>query len=148
MYSFAFAVIPKILDFILKKWLPIYDSIYCPSLATTFFHLSVNCRIPSRKWVHYNNPKRRKSWGECPDMPQHRRTDRIFTVPRLCSAFGGTSSVWCIISCWNQVILSQGIVFKRNWCVWAEHWRKNGYSTKRDTTKLSSSMIMLGHSYK
>ena len=40
---------PKNWGFILKKWLPIYDSKYCPSPATTFFHLSVNCWIPSRK---------------------------------------------------------------------------------------------------
>ena len=26
--------------------------------------------------------------GECPDMPPRRRPDRMFTVPRLCSAFG------------------------------------------------------------
>ena len=39
----------KIWGFILKKWLPIYDSKYCPLLATTFFHLFGNCRIPSRK---------------------------------------------------------------------------------------------------
>ena len=39
----------KIWGFILKKWLPIYDSKYCPSLATTFFYLFGNFRIPSRK---------------------------------------------------------------------------------------------------
>ena len=31
--------------------------------------------------------------GECPGTPPRRRPGRIFTVPRLCSAFGGTSSV-------------------------------------------------------
>ena len=31
--------------------------------------------------------------GECPDMPSRRRSDRIFTVPRLFSAFVGTSSM-------------------------------------------------------
>ena len=74
---------------------------------------------------------------ECPDMPPPWRPDRIFTMSRLCSAFGGTSSVWCIISCWNRVKPSQGIRIERNWCVWAEHW-------KRNTTKLSSSITMLG----
>ena len=78
-------------------------------------------------------------------MPPRRRPDRTFTVPRLCSAFGGTSSVWCIMSCWNRVEPSQGISIERNWCVWAEHCRKNGHSIKKDTTKLSSSMTMLGH---
>ena len=34
--------------------------------------------------------------GERPGMPPHRRPDRIFAVPRLCSAFSGTSLVWCI----------------------------------------------------
>ena len=47
--------------------------------------------------------------GECPDMPPCRGPDRKFTVPRLCSEFCGSSSVWCIISCWNQVKPSQGI---------------------------------------
>ena len=78
-------------------------------------------------------------------MPPRRRPDRTFTVPRLCSAFGGTSSVWCVMSCCNRMKLSQGISIERNWCVWAEHWRRNSHSTKRGTTKLSSSMIMLGH---
>ena len=82
---------------------------------------------------------------ECPDMPPCRRTDRIFTVLRLCPAFSRTSSVWCIMSCWNRVKPSQGICIVRNWCVWAEHWRKNGHSAKRDTTKLSSSITMLDH---
>ena len=76
---------------------------------------------------------------ECLDMPPRRWLDRIFTVPRLCSAFGETSSVWWIMSCWNGVKLSQRIAIARNWCVWAEHWWRNGHSTKRDTTKLSSS---------
>ena len=39
MYNFASAVFfPKF--FIVKNWLYIYDSKYCPSLATTFSHLS------------------------------------------------------------------------------------------------------------
>ena len=66
-------------------------------------------------------------------------------VPRLCSTFGGTSLMWCIISCLNRVKPSQGIGIERIWCVWAELWRKKGHSTKRDTTKLSSSMTMHRH---
>jgi len=31
----------EIRGFIVKNWLYIYDSKYCPSLTTTFFHLSV-----------------------------------------------------------------------------------------------------------
>ena len=83
--------------------------------------------------------------GECPGMPPRRLPDRIFTVPRLCSACIGTSSERCIMSCWNRVKSSQGISIERNWYVWAEHWRRNGHNIKRDTTKLSSSMTMLGH---
>ena len=64
----------------------------------------------------------------------------VFTVPTLCSAFGGTSSVWCIMNCWNRVKRSQRIGIKCNWCVWAEHWRWNAYNTKGDTTKLSLSI--------
>ena len=63
--------------------------------------------------------------GECPDMPPRWRPDRIFTMLRLCSAFGGTSSVWCIISCWNRMELSQGIGIEHNWCVWAEYQKKH-----------------------
>ena len=40
---------PKIWGFVLKKLLSIYDSKYSTSLATTFFHLTGNCWIPSRK---------------------------------------------------------------------------------------------------
>ena len=50
---------------------------------------------------------------ECPDMPPRRRPDRIFTVPRLCSEFSGTSSVWCIMSCWNRVKPSETITEDR-----------------------------------
>ena len=39
----------EIRDFIVKNWLYIYDSKYCPSLATTFSHLSGSVRIPRRK---------------------------------------------------------------------------------------------------
>ena len=53
--------------------------------------------------------------GECPEMLSRRRPNRIFTVPRLCSAFRGTSSVWCIMSCWNRVKPSQGIGIEHNW---------------------------------
>ena len=82
--------------------------------------------------------------GKCPDMPSRLRPDQTFMVQRLCSTFGGTSSVWCIMSCWNRVKPSQGISIERNWCIRAEHWRRNGHNTKRDTTRLSSSMTILG----
>jgi len=39
----------EIRDFIVKNWLYIYDSKYCPSLATTFSHLSGSIRILRRK---------------------------------------------------------------------------------------------------
>ena len=55
-----------------------------------------------------------ENYGECPDMPLHRRPDRISTVPRLCSAFSGSSSMWCIMSCWNRVKPSQGIGIECN----------------------------------
>ncbi|GFT04295.1 mariner Mos1 transposase [Trichonephila clavipes] len=43
------------------------------------------------KWVRYDNPKRRKSWDILAILPR-RRPNRIFTVPRSCSVFGGTRS--------------------------------------------------------
>jgi len=39
----------EIQGFIVKNWLYIYDSKYCPSLVTTFSHLSGSIRIPRRK---------------------------------------------------------------------------------------------------
>jgi len=39
----------EIRGFIVKNWLYIYDSKYCPSLAITFSHLSGSVRIPHRK---------------------------------------------------------------------------------------------------
>jgi len=39
----------EIRGFIIKNWLYIYDSKYCPSLVTTFSHLSGSVRIPCRK---------------------------------------------------------------------------------------------------
>ena len=80
-----------------------------------------------------------ENYKEYPERPLRRRPHRISTVPRLCSAFGRTSSVWCIMNCWNRVKPLQEIDIERIWCVWAEHWKRNGHSTKRDTTKLSSS---------
>ena len=39
----------EIRGFTVKNWLYIYNSKYCPSLATTFSHLSGSVRIPRRK---------------------------------------------------------------------------------------------------
>jgi len=39
----------EIRGFIIKNWLYIFDSKYCPSLATTFSHVSGSVRIPRRK---------------------------------------------------------------------------------------------------
>ena len=78
-------------------------------------------------------------------IAENRRMGRIFTLPSLCFVFGWTRSGWCIMSCWKRVKPSQGIGIERNWCLWVEHWRRNGHSTKRDMTKLSSSMTTLGH---
>ena len=50
-----------------------------------------------------------------------------------------------LLSCCHRVKPWQVTSIERNWCVWGEHWRRNGYSTMRYTTKLSSSMTVLGH---
>ena len=83
--------------------------------------------------------------GKFPEMSPRQQPYRIFTVPRLCYAFGRTSLVWCINSCCNRVKPSQEIIIEHNWCVGADHWRKNDYSTQRYMEKLSSSMTMLSH---
>ena len=48
--------------------------------------------------------------GECPDMPSSRWPDRIFTVPRLCSVFGGSSSVY-----YELLIPSETIIIWKRW---------------------------------
>jgi len=51
------------------------------------------------KWIHYDNPKKRKSWGS----PSHTSTSiepsRIFMEKNSCCVFGGISLVSCIMSC-------------------------------------------------
>ena len=55
MYNFASAVFLKIWGFILKKWLPIYDSKYCPSLATTFFRFLTIVGYYLEKTMHLHD---------------------------------------------------------------------------------------------
>ena len=62
-----------------------------------------------------------ENYRELLDMPPRWRPDRIFTMPRLCSAFGGTTSRWYIMSYWNRVKPSQGIGIKWNYCIWVEN---------------------------
>jgi len=52
VYNFASVVFSEIRSFIVKNWLYIYNSKYCPSLVTTFSHLSGSVRIPRRKNCH------------------------------------------------------------------------------------------------
>ena len=68
---------------------------------------------------------------------------RIFTLRRLCCIFGGTRSVFFIMSCWNQTKPSLENVIERNWYVWAEHCAKNGHNTSRGTKKWFYSMTTL-----
>ena len=65
--------------------------------------------------------------GECPDMPPRQRPDRIFTVPRLCTTFGGTSSV---LLCYGLLKPSE---------------TTTGDRCRKQLKKLSSSMTLLGH---
>ena len=66
-------------------------------------------------------------------------------VQCFCFAFGRISWVKFIMSCSNQLKPSQQIAINYNWCVWAEHWRKNGCYTSRDTIKGYCNMTMLGY---
>ena len=49
------------------------------------------------------------------------------------------------MSCSNWPQPLQKIAINYHWCVWAEHWRKNGHYTSRDMTKWFCNMTMLGH---
>ena len=78
-------------------------------------------------------------------MHQHRWQSRISMVPSFCSVFGGISWVSFILSCSNRTKPSRKIGIDYISCVWAEHWRKNGQYTSRDTTKWFRSMTTLRH---
>ena len=73
-------------------------------------------------WVLYQFPKRRKSRG----IPGHVSTSTA--RPNI----HGAKVMLCIW--WDQLVV-----------VYYEHWRRNGHSTKKDMTKLCSSMTMFGH---
>ena len=100
--------------------------------------------LNAKKWVPYDNTKRIKSWG----MPEHASTSTA--RPNIHRA----KIMLCIWS--DQLGVSYyellkpsktitGVGIERNICVCAEHRRRNGHRTKRDTTKLSFSMTMPDH---
>ena len=72
-----------------------------------------------------------KNHGECPDMPPRRRSDWIFMVPRLCSA----ETEW---NHHRRSVSSPIDAFKPS-------IEEETATVLRVTTKLSSSMKMLGH---
>jgi len=55
--------------------------------------------IDDKKWIYYDNPKRRKSWIK--SMYQHPRQSQISMPPSLCSVFDGISRVSHTMSCSN-----------------------------------------------
>ena len=65
------------------------------------------------KWIHYDNSKRKKSWGT-PAMHQHRRPSQTSMARSSCCVFGGTSSAWYIMSCCNRVKPSQELATEHN----------------------------------
>ena len=77
--------------------------------------------------------------GVSPAMHQHRLQSRIFMVRSFCSAFGG------IICVYERLKPTETITGDYNWCVWAEHWKKNIRYMSKHTTKLFYHMTTLGH---
>jgi len=58
-----------------------------------------------KKWIHYDNPKKRKSWGPGHlAMLQHRQPSRIFMEKNSCCVCGRISLVSCIMNCSNETI--------------------------------------------
>ena len=70
-----------------ERCLFVYEQLLERQRRKGFLHRIV---IGDEKWVPYDNPKRRKSWGI--SMLPCRWPNRIFTAPRSCFIFGGTSS--------------------------------------------------------
>ena len=78
-------------------------------------------------------------------MHQHRRQSQISMVRSFCSALYGISWAQFIMSCSNRSKPPREIAIDYNWYVWAEHWKKNGHCTSRDTTKGLCNMWTLEH---
>jgi len=53
------------------------------------------------KWIHYDNPKKRKSWGP-PGHASTSTTKSNIHGKNSCCVFGGISLVSCIMSCSNR----------------------------------------------
>ena len=99
------------------------------------------------KWIHYDNPKRRKSWG----VPGHASTSTA--KPNIY----GSKVMLCIW--WDQLGVVYYELLKPTEIItgdryrtqlmrlsnWAEHWKTNGRNTTRDTIKWFCSMNARSH---
>jgi len=97
--------------------------------------------VTDEKWIHYDNPKKRKSWG--PSSHASTSTAKPNMEKNSCCVFGGISLVYYENS--NQTRPLLGLSTEHNWWDWAEHSRKNAPTTTPGMIKLFSCMIMLDH---
>ena len=65
----------------------------------------------SEKWIHYDNSKKRKSWGP---LLQHRQPSQIFMEKNLYCVFGEISLVSCIMNCSNRMRPLLGLSTEHN----------------------------------
>jgi len=79
----------------------------------------------NEKWILYDNPKRKK-YEQIPANPQHRSQSSNASERWFCSAFGGISRAWFIMSCWNWVKqLLRWLVPTSINLPWARNWNEN-----------------------
>ena len=82
-----------------------------------------------------------------PAIHQHGQQSRISMGRSFCTASGEISWVLLIMSRSNWRKQSRQIAIDYYWCVWADHWSKNGRYTSRDATKWFCNMTTLGHMF-
>ena len=84
------------------------------------------------KWIHYDNPKKRKSW----EPPGHASTSiakpNIFMEKNSCCVFSGISLVSCIMSCSNRTRPLLGLSTEHNSWDWALKEKRAHYYSRHD----------------
>ena len=117
-----------------KHWTPIFHmwNAACINERVFLHHI-----VTDEKWIHYDNPKKRKSWRS----PGHVSTSTTeYSWKKTHVVYLG--SAWCRVLWVAQTERDLlRLSTEHNWWDWAEHSRKNAPTTP-GMTKLFSCMIV------